>query len=149
MFGKSNFKVQAVYCDGISTFTTNSPISVTINKDEKQVTFEQRFSKVPNANLSFEKITNVAWVTEEDVKNASVVGNAIVGGILFGGLGAIVGAVSGTKKKSETYLVINYTSTDGTLKAISMKPHGDFKIFKFENELKQHIKVEPVTELEL
>ena len=146
---KSNFKAGAVYCDGISTFTTNSPIFVTINGDENQVTFEQRFSKVPNANLSFDKITNVAWVTEEDVKNASVIGNAIVGGILFGGLGAMVGAVSGTKKKSETYLVINYTAADGTLKAISMKPHGDFKIFKFENTLKQYIKVAPATELEL
>lgn len=148
MFDK-NFKVQAVYCDGISTFTPNSPILVTINESEKQVIFKQRFSKVPNANLSFEKITTVAWVTEEDVKNASVIGSAIVGGVLFGGLGAIVGAVSGTKKKSETYLVINYNSADGTLKAISMKANGDFKIFKFEKELKKHIHTAPTEELEL
>lgn len=148
MFGK-NLKVGAVHCDGISTFTPNYPISVIVDEEEKQVTFEQRFSKVPNANLSFEKITNVAWVTEEDVKNASVVGNAIVGGILFGGLGAIVGAVSGTKKKSETYLVINYTSTDGTLKAISMKANGDMKIFKLEKAIKKHLSSEPATELEL
>ena len=90
---KSKFKAGAVYCDGISTFTTNAAMFVTINKDENQVTFEQRFSKVPNANLSIDKITNVAWVTEKDVKDASVVGNAIVGGVLFGGLGAMVGAV--------------------------------------------------------
>lgn len=148
MFDK-NFKVQAVYCDGISTFTHNMPIAVTISENEGQVIFEQRFSKVPNANLSFEKITNVAWVTEEDVKNASVVGNAIVGGVLFGGLGAIIGTVSGTKKKSETYLVINYTSANGTLKAVSVKPNGDLKIFKFEKELKQYIKTTPLAELEL
>lgn len=146
---KSKFKAGVVYCDGISTFTTNAAMFVTINKDENQVTFEQRFSKVPNANLSIDKITNVAWVTEKDVKDASVIGNAIVGGVLFGGLGAMVGAVSGTKKKSETYLVINYTASDGTLKAISMKPHGDLKIFKLEKELKQYIKAAPITELEL
>lgn len=113
------------------------------------MTFKQRFSKVPNANLSFDKITNIAWVTEKDVKDASVIGRAMVGGILFGGLGAMVGAVSGTKKKSETYLIINYTASDGTLKAISMKPHGDFKIFKLEKELKQYIKTTPIEELEL
>lgn len=148
MFDK-NFKFQSIHCDGISTFTVNRPIHVMIDEKEKRLVFEQLFSKIPNANLSFDKITNVAWVTEEDVKNASVIGNAIVGGVLFGGLGAMVGAVSGTKKKSETYLVINYTASDGTLKAISMKPNGDLKIFKFEKALKSHIQTTPVTELEL
>lgn len=149
MFGKSNFKVRAVYCDGISTFTTNALMNVIINKDENQLTFENKFDKVPNANLSVDKITNAAWITEKEVKDASVIGNAMVGGILFGGLGAMVGAVKGTKKKSETYFVINYTASDGTLKAISMKPHGDLKLFKLEKELKQLIKVAPIEELEL
>ena len=65
MFGKSNFKVQAVYCDGISTFTTNAPISVVINKDEKQVTFEQRFSKVPNAS----KLAFIALAKQLELAN--------------------------------------------------------------------------------
>lgn len=148
MFNKT-FKFQSIHCDGISTFTANRSIRITIDEKEKQLVFKQLFSKIPNAHLAFEKITNVAWVTEKDVKNASIIGNAIVGGVLLGGLGAMIGAVSGTKKKSETYLVINYTTPDGTLKAISVKPNGDFKIFKFKKALKPHIKSTPVTELEL
>jgi hypothetical protein len=148
MFDK-NLKVGAVYCDGISTFTPNYPISVTVNEEERQVSFDMRFSKVPNANLSFDKITNIAWVTEKDVKDASVIGSAIVGGVLFGGLGAVVGAVAGTKKKSETYLVINYTAADGTVKAISMKANGDLKIFKLEKAIKKHLSPASVEELEL
>ena len=147
--GKSDLNVRAVYCDGISTFTTNALMNVIINKDENQLTFENKFDKVPNANLSLDKITNAAWVTEKEVKDASIVGNAIVGGVLLGGLGAMIGAVKGTKKKSETYFVINYTASDGTLKAISMKPHGNLKLLKLEKELKNYIKVKPITELEL
>lgn len=148
MFDK-NLKVGAIHCDGISTFTPNYPINVIVDEEQRQVSFEMRFSKVPKAHLSFDKITAIAWITEKDVKDASVIGNAIVGGILFGGLGAVVGAVAGTKKKSETYLVINYATADGTVKAISMKSNGDMKIFKLEKAIKKHLSPASVEELEL
>lgn len=45
-------------------------------------------------------------------KNKSVIGRAIVGGVLIGGLGAVVGAMSGLSKKQKAekhyYMVINY-----------------------------------------
>ena len=142
MFNKY-FKAPAVYIDGIQTFTMNSPIYVTVDSDQRQLIFEQRLmKKTPSVNLSFDKIINAEWVTEEDVRNSSVVGSAIVGGLIFGGLGAVVGAVSGTKKKSDTFFVINYTGNDGEIKAISLKPHGDLKILKLGKEIRKFIDVE-------
>lgn len=150
MFNK-DFKTPAVYLDGISTFTTNAPIYVTVDSDTRHLVFEQRLlKKTPNANLSFDKIIKAEWVTEQDVRNSSVVGNAIVGGLIFGGLGAVVGAVSGTKKKSDTFFVINYTGNDGEIKAISLKPHGDLKILKLGKEIRKYVDInEPTGELEL
>lgn len=73
----------------------------------------------PPITLSYSQITDVIYTTEKEVteKEKSVIGRAIVGGMLFGDTGATVGAISGMGTKTEThykhYFVIEYTASSG------------------------------------
>lgn len=72
--------------------------------------------------LRYDQIQDVIYESdiEKISKSKSPIGRAIAGGLLFGGVGSIVGAISGsgTKEKTERkfYLIINYTSKDGESK---------------------------------
>lgn len=69
--------------------------------------------------LNYNQITDVYYGLETEISthNKSVIKRALVGGLLFGGLGAIVGAVDGTgkkdKKEKHFYFIISYTSSSG------------------------------------
>lgn len=77
--------------------------------------------------IPVERIVNFGYFTETQIaeKSKSVVGRAVIGGVLLGGLGAVVGAASGigTKKvaKEEAYFVINYLNKEGETAVISFK----------------------------
>lgn len=81
-------------------------LAITIKRSEQDV------------KLSYDKITDVFFgKTKEMVEvDKSPIGRAVVGGLLFGGVGAIVGASSGQGKTKSidlnTYLIISYTSDD-------------------------------------
>ncbi len=65
--------------------------------------------------------------TEIIQKKQSTIGRAMVGGILFGGPGAIVGAISAgkkEKKKTNLYFIISYTSSSGEEKYINFEVSG-------------------------
>ena len=69
--------------------------------------------------LKYEQITDVFYGLETEITthNKSVIKRALVGGLLFGGLGAVVGAVDGTgtkeKKSNHFYFIISYKSSGG------------------------------------
>lgn len=69
--------------------------------------------------LNYSQIHDVIYESdiEKISKSKSPIGRAIAGGLLFGGAGAVVGAISGLKPKEKTqrkfYLIINYTSKNG------------------------------------
>lgn len=69
--------------------------------------------------LNYSQITDVfhGYLTEIQEKNKSTIGRAMTGGLLFGGAGAIVGAMTanGKKEKKITKLmfIISYTSSSG------------------------------------
>lgn len=69
--------------------------------------------------LNYSQITDVfhGYTTEIQEKNKSTIGRAVAGGLLFGGAGAVVGAMTanGKKEKKVTKLmfVISYTSSQG------------------------------------
>lgn len=81
-------------------------LAITIKRSEQDV------------KLSYDKITDVFFgKTKEMVEvDKSPIGRAVVGGLLFGGVGGIVGASSGQGKTKSidlnTYLIISYTSDD-------------------------------------
>lgn len=78
--------------------------------------------------------------TELTEKNKSVIGRAVVGGVLLGPLGAIVGAVSGTGKKlkqdSKLYFIISYANSNGEDKILQFEDTRKYKGKKIANQLK-------------
>jgi hypothetical protein len=61
------------------------------------------------------------YITEDEVKNKSVLARGVVGGIILGPLGAVIGGMSGigTKtKEGKSFLTINYTASNGNANTI-------------------------------
>lgn len=107
--------------------------------------------------LNYEQITDVFYggKTELIQKPKSVIGRAVVGGVIFGGIGAIVGATSGTgtktEKKTHLYFIISYTSSDGEDKYIQFEDTRMYKGLKLSKKLKElaHIESTPTGDVQL
>ena len=67
-------------------------------------------------------------------KDKSVIGRAVVGGLLLGPVGAIVGGMSGIGTKKETKVIQN-ANEDIYLDIIAEKQHFLFKVSKLNNDL--------------
>lgn len=67
--------------------------------------------------LNYDKVTAIKAARKTDLiqKNKSVIGRGVVGGLAFGGIGAIVGALSavGGKKATKGNILIVYYKADG------------------------------------
>jgi len=93
--------------------------------------------------LNYSQITDVFYGVQTDIikKNKSVIGRAIGGGLLFGGVGAVVGAVSGTgtkeTKECNIYFIISYTSQNGEDKFLQFKDTRLYKGDKVAKKLKE------------
>jgi len=85
-------------------------------------TLDKKVFEIPN-----KRITNFAALDETKIMQVSknVVGRAAVGGLLLGGLGAIVGGMSGVgtkdKKTKHSYFVVNYTDKSGNIAIVSFE----------------------------
>ncbi len=93
--------------------------------------------------LEFEQIKGIEIVSAAQIieANRSVIGRAVIGGLLLGGLGATIGAISGvgTKQKriTENYLVINYvTAIEDDMKVMSFKLGEMIIAKKFVDEIR-------------
>ena len=93
--------------------------------------------------LNYNQITDVFYGLETEIieKNKSVIGRAVAGGLLFGGVGAIVGGISGTgtkdKKERHFYFIISYTSSTGEEKFIQFEDTRLYKGSKIAAKLKE------------
>ena len=101
--------------------------------------------------LNYDQITDVFYGLETEVieKNKSVIGRAVAGGLLFGGIGAVVGGISGTgtkaKKERHFYFIISYTSSNGEDKFIQFEDTRLYKGVKVANKLKELCNVTSVS----
>lgn len=89
--------------------------------------------------LAYDKITDIAYTSSVDELRASKspIGRAVVGGVIFGGIGALVGAASGIGDKTQNmvrwHLVIAYGDagvlafTDYAIISNSSKFYIEFK----------------------
>lgn len=118
----SNFKLM----DGIPGWGQGILI-VTATLQDDCIVFSKTVSpKSPTVSLKLEQVTETKMYTEREIieKSKSVVGRAAVGS-LFGPLGAIIGAVSGTGKKkrvlTDTYYTISYISSSNAPAMITLK----------------------------
>ena len=102
----------------VGTFKNGATVDVALYDDHLEITpmSKKGTSKV---SLAYSKITDVFHGRSGELiqKQKSVIGRAVAGGLLFGGIGAVVGAVSGTGTKEAQdptlYLIISYTDSDG------------------------------------
>ena len=91
--------------------------------------------------LSYGKIVDVFYgdKTEPITSKKSVIKRAIVGGVLTGGIGAVVGGMSGIgdkqKRQTRRVLVISYRETDGKEKFLQFEDTRHYKGKKLARKL--------------
>ena len=101
------------------------------------------FMKKTPITLKYAQITDVFYGLQTEIveKSKSTIGRAVAGGLLFGGVGAVVGAVSGTGKKEKKvnkfYFIISYTSSAGEEKLLQFEDTRLYKGRKVANKLKE------------
>lgn len=101
------------------------------------------FMKKTPITLKYTQITDVFYGLQTEIveKSKSAIGRAVAGGLLFGGVGAVVGAVSGTGKKEKKvnkfYFIISYTSSAGEEKLLQFEDTRLYKGRKVANKLKE------------
>ncbi len=157
IFGKKNKSgdrtVNLSFIDGIEGYTKGAAIALSIDNENQCLTVKARIFKNPPVHLKFEQITGVNVVSEKEIieKSKSVVGRAVVGGVLLGHLGTIVGGMSGigNKQKSEIhyFMVINYKSQSGEIKVLSFEIVGaSLHWSSFVEELRTKINTKNINE---
>ena len=85
--------------EDIAGFSKGYMYDIALYDDHLEITSMQKRKLL----LNYNQITDVFYggKTELIQKPKSVIGRAVVGGVIFGGVGAIVGAASGTGTKPE------------------------------------------------
>ncbi len=58
------------------------------------------------------RFTRIDIYKSTDLQSGNAVGSAVVGGLLFGGIGAVVGAIAGSSKKP--FWIVEITDATGT-----------------------------------
>lgn len=132
--------------DGLDMFSKGTSIRLTL-LDDGRLKITENMRKTAPVYLDYSQITNTGIVWEEEIVEVdkSVVGRAIVGGLLLGSLGAEIGGISGVGKKKKTlnkcYYIINYVSSNSEeAKVLSFEYKNIVlmkEIEKFQLELKE------------
>lgn len=105
------------------------------------------------AKLNYSQIKDVFYGMETDIINIekSSIGRALAGGLLFGGVGAVVGAISGsgTKQKKSDIFIISYLSSNNEEKVIQFEDTRLYRGTKVASKLKElcNLKLEEKVEL--
>ena len=104
-------------------------------------------NKKQTLKLDYDQVTDVFHGYEDVLveKQRSPIGRAVVGGLLFGGAGAVVGAISGTqttKKKKKLLFIICYTGSDGGEKFLKFEDTRMYKGKKIAKQLKEFAGIE-------
>ena len=139
----------------VGELKTGQAVDVSLYEDH--LTLKNFAIKQP-ITLNYSQITDVfyGYTTEIEEKNKSIIGRAMAGGLLFGGAGAIVGAMtaSGKKEKKVTKLmfIISYTSSKGEDCFLQFEDTRHWKGKKLSKKLKELCNIaekqpEAITEL--
>lgn len=105
--------------------------------------------------LNYSQITDIFYGLQTEITqvNKSSIGRAVAGGLLFGGVGAVVGAVSGTgtknKKERHFYFIISYTSSTGEEKFIQFEDTRLYKGAKVAAKLKELCNIKESEQIQL
>lgn len=127
-----NRQVRFAFIDGIDNlFPVNrETVDVTIDRSKGKLIIESCLSKKRVAYLALDKVTDVRDMTDVQIQEVekSVIGRAVVGGLLMGPLGSIIGGMSGLsgkkKVKSKHHFVIITYKSDGIERQIVLEIVG-------------------------
>lgn len=153
-----NKAINLSFVDGVESYSKGTAIELSLDDKEECLVMKARaFKDKPIIKLNYEQIVAAEVITEKEIveSDKSVVGRAVVGGVLLGPLGAIVGGMSGigssTKANKHYFLVVNYNSnTSEEIKTLSFEIVGaSLNWADFVKELKTKIKVENTIEKEI
>jgi hypothetical protein len=145
LFGKGKI-MNMVHCEGLPGFNKGYATSMELDEENQCLKFKARaFKNVNEVKLPLNKIIKAGNVNITEIEQQSKIGRAIVGGFLFGGAGAIVGAMSaGEKKKIQTLYIINYRSDNEDKVIVLHGNGGNLNYFSFQKCLEQYLpKPEP------
>lgn len=139
-----NFAPIARHIAGLPNYTNTDAVCITVRQDVRSLVFKDKTSfkkeKMNDITLSFDKIIGADFITQEELAKASTIGRAVIGGILFGGVGAVVGAISANgnqKTKKKNFFAISYMADSGEEKTLLFdeKFEGSFKLKKVINDM--------------
>ena len=123
----------------------NNAVDVALYTDHLELSAP--LSKQP-ISLRYNQITDVYYGIETEIahKNKSVIGRAVVGGLLFGSTGAAVGALSAAgakaKKVYKHLFIISYKSSSGADAFLQFEDTRKYKGEKIAKKLKELCKNE-------
>lgn len=131
-------KMLMIHYEGIPSLRSNCPCNMILDVKEHRLIFEEYMTKnAKTISLPLDKISKAGLVNVTEIEKQSKLGRAAIGGLLFGGSGAIVGALSaGEKEKTKSLYIINYQS-DGENKVIVLKENANLNFFKFQKHLQE------------
>ncbi|MDD3222520.1 MAG: hypothetical protein EOM34_09155 [Clostridia bacterium] len=125
--------------ENVAGFSKGYMYEVSLYIDHLEITSLQKKTVL----LNYEQITDVFYGVETELKekSKSVIGRAVIGGLLFGTAGAVVGGISGddTKKVKEHhfYFIISYTNSDSEDSYIQFEDTRVYRGLKLSNKLKE------------
>lgn len=131
-----NFKIE----HDLGEFKTGFAVDVSLYEDHLTL---KNFAVKQPITLNYSQITDVfhGFQTEIQEKSKSIIGRAAMGGLLFGGAGAIVGAMTaqGTKEKKITKLmfIISYISSQGEECFLQFEDTRHYKGKKLSEKLRE------------
>ena len=130
--------------ESVANLTAGNMVNVELYDDHLDI------KEVKNSvSLRYDQIIDIFYGLQTEIvsQGKSVIGRAVAGGLIFGGVGAVVGAVSGTgtkdKKERHFYFIISYTSSTGEDKFIQFEDTRLYKGAKVANKLKQLCNITP------
>lgn len=156
-FNSSKSVAVSLIAEDVPSIAKGNVVKVTMLSQENRLEIKMPYAKkgTPSVFLNYSQITAIERMSDIQIqkyeKSKSVIGRGIVGGLLLGYLGATIGAISGTGSKQiiereiHHYVIINYTSSSGEIKAISFKEApSSIGVSKFVTYLKVVANIEDI-----
>lgn len=124
----------------VGELKTGWSIDVSLYDDHLEL---KNFAVKQPITLKYSQITDVfhGYTTEIQEKEKSIIGRAVAGGLLFGGAGAVVGAMTATGKKekkvTKLMFIISYISSQGEESFLEFEDTRHYKGKKLSQKLKE------------